>query len=88
MSNIFKILTLKCKDASVLLTRMQDEPLSKSDRLALKFHVMICKPCRRFKKQLELIKRVMSVFKSNLTKLAQLTDKQRERIRKKVLSKL
>ncbi len=43
---------LSCKDASRLVSQSLDRPISVRERLALGFHLMICKFCRRFTRQL------------------------------------
>ena len=45
-------LMLTCKDASRLISKSLDRPLSWSDRMKLKFHLFICDACNRFNVQL------------------------------------
>ncbi len=40
-----------CKEVASLVVAMQDRPLGWKDRLALRFHMAICKACPRFEKQ-------------------------------------
>jgi hypothetical protein len=49
-----KVLT--CKDASRLQSQSQDRTLRLAERLALRLHLLVCDNCRRFKRQLELIR--------------------------------
>lgn len=44
-----------CKQASKLISVSLDRPLSWSERVQLKLHLLICTPCRRFKQQLRLM---------------------------------
>jgi hypothetical protein len=44
-----------CKDISSLLSRSMDKKLPLSTRLGIKFHLMMCKFCRRYEKQLLII---------------------------------
>ena len=46
---------LSCKDASRLVSQSLDRPISVRERLALGFHLMFCKFCRRFARQLSQI---------------------------------
>ena len=46
---------LSCKDASRVVSQSLDRPISVRERLALGFHLMICKFCRRFARQLSQI---------------------------------
>ena len=46
---------MSCKQASQLVSRGLDEKLSTRDRLALKFHLLLCKYCSRFSQQLRAL---------------------------------
>lgn len=46
---------LSCKKASVLISQSLERELTKSERWSLKFHLIICKYCKRFQQQLKLI---------------------------------
>ncbi|HEX5539542.1 MAG TPA: zf-HC2 domain-containing protein [Methylophilaceae bacterium] len=50
---------LSCKQASQLVSQSFDRPISVRERLALGFHLMICKFCRRFARQLLQISRAI-----------------------------
>ena len=47
---------LTCKQASQIISQSLDNPLSRSDRMKLRFHLFICNACTRFNQQLRLIK--------------------------------
>lgn len=47
---------LSCKQASQLASQSFDRPILVRERLALAFHLMICKFCRRFNRQLAQIR--------------------------------
>lgn len=49
---------LSCKQASSLVSRAMDEPLSLRQRLALRLHLAMCRYCSRFARQLRLVRRV------------------------------
>lgn len=51
----FKEYKLSCKQASQLVSQSLDRPISVRERLALSFHLLICKFCRRFNRQLTMI---------------------------------
>jgi len=40
--------TFGCKDATYLTVKNDFAPLSSSEKILLKFHMIICKYCRRF----------------------------------------
>lgn len=56
---LLEILSLKCEGASALSSRELDEPLGPGDRVALNAHLLVCVACRRFRKQLQLIRSVL-----------------------------
>lgn len=41
-----------CRDVSSLISRSMDKKLPISTRFGIKFHLMMCKLCRRYEKQL------------------------------------
>lgn len=49
---------INCKQATRLLSEKQDRPLSAREKMALKFHTMMCSACRNFDKQMS----ALSVF--------------------------
>lgn len=49
------ILTLRCDEASKILSRGFDEELPRSERWALAMHRVTCGPCRQLRKQLQSI---------------------------------
>ncbi len=50
----------KCKDVSHLISRSMDQKLPLRIRLGIKFHLMMCDLCLRYKNQLELIHKAIS----------------------------
>lgn len=51
-----------CRQAARLLSESLDRPLPRSKRFALKFHVLICTYCRRYRKQIRLLDSVARGF--------------------------
>lgn len=47
---------LNCRDASRLISQRQDRPLGFRARLALRLHLWMCVSCRRFARQIDLIR--------------------------------
>ncbi len=41
-----------CKDATALLVAREDHALAWRDRLALRLHLLVCKACPRFARQM------------------------------------
>lgn len=55
---------LSCKDASRLISRMQDEELSTLRRWMLRMHLRACDGCTRFKAQLAFVREAMQRYRS------------------------
>ncbi|MDO5059914.1 MAG: zf-HC2 domain-containing protein, partial [Neisseria sp.] len=47
---------LKCKEACSLLSQSQDRPLTFRERITLRLHLLFCVHCRRYRKQLDVIR--------------------------------
>ena len=60
LKNIVFILTLRCDQASRLISNSQEMPLNMAERWALSFHLLICRMCRKYKKQLKLMRDILA----------------------------
>jgi len=47
---------IDCRQATHLVLQNEDQPLGWSDRLRLRFHMMICDACPRFVRQVDLMR--------------------------------
>ena len=92
LHNIKMVLSLSCRHASVLLSRAQDGPLTFSERLAVRMHLLICRSCRRFSRQLSLIRQTLKAFMERSQKgeapVPPLPQAERDRILKKLVRAL
>jgi hypothetical protein len=50
---------LTCKDASRLISEGQDRPLRLRERWGLRLHLWICDNCRRFERQIHVLRRAL-----------------------------
>lgn len=50
---------LTCKQAHRLLSEAQDRSLGWGERLALRLHLLLCDPCRRFRAQMGFLRRAL-----------------------------
>lgn len=50
---------LTCKQTSQLLSEHQERPLSRRERWALKLHLFMCVSCRRFNRQLAMLRHAL-----------------------------
>jgi len=57
---------MTCKQASKLISQSLDRPLSWSELMQLKLHLMICGACNRFKKQLNLLRVALQSIRINM----------------------
>jgi hypothetical protein len=56
--SFLKILTLNCREATALLSAAEDGRLDLTARFALRLHLVICKPCRAFGRQLRGLRKL------------------------------
>lgn len=54
---------LSCKDVTHLLLEGEDRPLSLGERLRLRYHMVICRACPKFVRQLKLMRGAMGRWK-------------------------
>lgn len=47
---------LSCKDATRLMSEAQDRKLAVSEKMGLELHLMICKGCTNFGKQMDFLR--------------------------------
>lgn len=95
MSNFIEVLkkgvrTLMptCRDASRFQSEALDRKLSFSKRLGLAMHLLICKWCRRYGKQIRFMREAAREHSENLSEAVpqQLSAEARERIKRRLHS--
>ena len=59
---MFRWLThmVSCKEATLLLSQAQDRPLDRGERLKLRLHLVACRACSRFARQLVVMRSALS----------------------------
>lgn len=74
---------LSCKEISLLLSRACDERLPWRVRLAVRLHLLYCRGCTRFEKQLRFLRSAARQFANRLDSASHqgLTEAARRRIR-------
>lgn len=55
---------LTCKQASQLISQSLDHPLSWSQKVKLRLHLLVCIPCNQFKQQLKLLRVALQRIKN------------------------
>ena len=92
LKNMVFILTLRCDQASRLISHSQETPLNRAERLALAFHLLICGVCRKYKCQLKLMRDVLGRLtepQRYSTMASSLLDKaQSQALRKRISNKI
>jgi hypothetical protein len=53
---------MKCKQATELMSQAQDRELIWRERIALRFHLMMCRGCNCYNNQLSFIRNAMKQF--------------------------
>lgn len=61
---------LSCKESTRLISDAKERQLSTKEKLALRLHILICKPCQRFSAQLDMLSNLAKEY----TKKADSTD--------------
>lgn len=77
---------LNCKQASELISQSLDERLSWSSRISLNFHLLMCKYCKRFSKQMIAMKTAINGLRNTIeeNESIQLSPGAKDRIMKKI----
>ena len=76
---------LNCKDASQLISEHQERPLGFRERWSLRMHLWLCINCRRFERQIALMRQALRLLGKRAEADADNMDlppEARERIRK------
>jgi len=74
---------LSCKEVSLLLSRSCDQRLTWRERLAVRLHLLYCRGCARFEKQLRFLRAAARRFAESVGSAAdkRLSEDARRRIR-------
>ena len=56
---------LTCKETSLLLSQAQERPLGMAERVTLRLHLLLCKGCRNFRAQLEVLRAVVRRYRDD-----------------------
>ncbi len=61
MSSLYKkYIRLSCRQASQLLVKQAEAPLTLTERLQLRWHLRLCDPCARFSRQVRLLDQLLT----------------------------
>ncbi len=76
---------LCCKQATYLLLKQEEKPLSFKEEYALKFHMSICKLCKVFKKQSEIMNEAIN---KNLQQMVLMPQTEKDKLKTLINSNL
>ncbi len=57
---------LTCKQASKLVSQSLDRPLTWSEKVLLRLHLLICDPCTQFKRQLNMLRTALRKIRNDM----------------------
>ncbi len=87
--HIARLLTLPCSEVARLASLSLDRPLSRGERLALWSHLVYCKACRRYRRQILRLRETLRMLREPIESPAGLAGAEltmptelRERLRK------
>ena len=82
-----KCLNATCRDAARLITEREERALSRAERVGLFVHLLICRSCRRYRKGVVFLRRVMrrAAESGGLAGDRSLSAEARERIRQNLV---
>jgi hypothetical protein len=88
ITDAVKSLSPNCREAARLQSEALDKKLPFSKRLGLRLHLLICKWCRRYGKQIRFLRSAAHQCPDDLTEAApqKLSAEARERIRQRLQS--
>jgi hypothetical protein len=81
---ILLLLSLTCKEASRLQSQALDRKLSSMQRIGLRMHLLLCKWCRRYGKQIRFLHDAVREHPDHLTERQSLSPSARERIKQRL----
>lgn len=78
---------MSCKETTRLISEDLDQPLPWSKRVAVRMHVLLCRRCAAYRRQLRAITNLLRVARSRAHSMPThtgpgLTDEARDRIKK------
>lgn len=77
---------LSCKQVSELTARAKHEGLSFGERIKLKYHLMMCKGCKTYHQQIELLQQATEKLLNKPTGKDTLCKEARDRIKQSLKS--
>lgn len=73
-----------CREVAAQLSREQDAPGGHTPRRAVKMHLMMCRHCRRYARQLAWMQQALALARSSDETVPRLPAAARDRIRERL----
>ena len=74
---------MSCRKATNLISLALDRPLTRGERISLRCHLVLCTACRRYRRQLETVRHLVSRYARRIDETGQsLSAEARARIRR------
>jgi hypothetical protein len=54
-----------CKEVSVLLSQAQERPLGRAEQWAVTLHLLICRGCSNFRRQLQFLRTAVHRYRDS-----------------------
>jgi hypothetical protein len=80
LADIVRVMNMPCREHTVLLSRQLEEPLRSGEAWGLRFHLVLCIGCRRFKRHLLQIRKLAQVLMEETLAGEALPESARRRI--------
>jgi len=58
---VWKILSLRCDEATLLISLSLDEELTRTERMAIAVHTFLCRSCKLFRRQMRLLRETIGL---------------------------
>jgi hypothetical protein len=84
---VMERLTPTCEVATQKISQSMDQPLSLSDRIRVRLHLMGCELCARYEEQLLAIRKMIGLHSEEISKAdsgIKLSETARQRIKKEI----
>ncbi|MDZ4829398.1 MAG: hypothetical protein SGJ09_04265 [Phycisphaerae bacterium] len=78
--DVLRVLRLPCREQTHLLSRQLDAPLSRGEACGSRIHVLYCRSCRTFRKQIRLLRDLAGSAGRELQSAGELPEDVRRRI--------
>jgi len=62
---------MNCQNATQLISASQERPLSLSEKMGLKIHLLMCSGCKNFSLQVPFLSQVMKAYAKGLNEVQQ-----------------